>query len=62
MVTGSLASKVPARIGSAAFLAPDIRTWPESRAPPCMSSLSTTTQVPPACCHSAGVIARMESA
>ncbi len=49
-------------MGNAAFFAPDIRTWPESRVPPSMRSLSKAAYAPPARRHSSGVIARIESA
>src|SRR5262249_46136776 len=38
--TGESASNVAARIGSAAFFAPEIRTSPSRRVPPTMTSLS----------------------
>src|SRR5262245_1752780 len=38
--TGPSASSVAARIGNAAFLAPEIRTSPSSGVPPCICSLS----------------------
>ena len=40
MTTASVASKVPANIGSAAFLAPEIATLPDRVAPPLISNLS----------------------
>ncbi len=43
-LTGSDASKVPARIGNAAFFAPDIVTLPDSGVPPCISSLSKASR------------------
>src|SRR5580692_7465905 len=44
MVTGPLASSAPARIGSVAFLAPEIRTSPSSAMPPVICNLSTATR------------------
>src|SRR5450631_4647808 len=41
MVTGPCDSSAPARIGSVAFLAPEIRTSPSSAMPPVICSLST---------------------
>ena len=41
MVTGPSASRLPARIGSVAFLAPEMRTSPSSAMPPVICSLST---------------------
>src|ERR1700733_13424365 len=41
MVTGPSASSAPARMGSVAFLAPEMRTSPSSAMPPVMCSLST---------------------
>ena len=38
--TGSSVSSAPARIGSAAFFAPEMRTSPSSAAPPAICSLS----------------------
>ena len=43
IVTGPSASSAPARIGSVAFLAPEIRTSPSSAMPPVICSLSTAT-------------------
>src|SRR5471032_2139501 len=40
-VTGPSASKQPARMGSVAFLAPEMRISPSSAMPPCICSLST---------------------
>ncbi len=40
IVTGLVASNVPAKIGSAAFLAPDMDILPDNVAPPSMRSLS----------------------
>ena len=40
MTTGSVASRVPANIGNAAFLAPEIVTFPDSVVPPVISNLS----------------------
>src|SRR5258708_11634798 len=40
-VTGPAASRQPARIGSVAFLAPEMRISPSSAMPPCICSLST---------------------
>ena len=44
--TGSSASNVPASIGSAAFLAPDIVTVPDNVAPPSIRSLSNGLRLP----------------
>src|SRR5215467_2477728 len=40
--TGSCASSAPARIGSVAFLAPEMRTSPSRATPPWICSLSTS--------------------
>lgn len=40
MLTGASERRVAARIGKAAFLAPDMRSSPERRAPPVIVSLS----------------------
>src|SRR5690606_33618906 len=45
-LTGSDASRVPHRIGSAEFLAPEMAMAPSSRAPPVMSSLSNERSAP----------------
>ncbi len=39
MITGPLASKVPANIGNTAFFEPDTRTWPDKGIPPLIISL-----------------------
>ena len=49
-VTGSVASNVPAKIGNAAFFAPEILTVPLSWPHPLMSNLSKETQTSPVCC------------
>ncbi len=55
-VTGSSGSSAAARIGSAAFLAPDMRTSPSSGTPPriCSLSMSADYRAAAAACHSAG--------
>src|SRR5580704_5183707 len=45
IVTGPSASSAPARIGSVAFLAPEIRTSPSSAIPPVICSLSTLARL-----------------
>ena len=66
--TGPSASSAAARIGSVAFLAPEMRTSPSSGTPPRICSLSKRRsgrqceRVAAAPCHSAGVYAWIESA
>jgi hypothetical protein len=68
IVTGLSASRAPARMGSAAFLAPEMRTSPSSGAPPRICSLSKRPlrqpgeRAPRSACHSAGVYAWIDSA
>ena len=59
MVTGSSASRVAARIGSAAFLAPETRSSPCNWRPPLIRSLSMVAvvagQASSCACHCPGV-------